>query len=89
MPNVTGQLFTRDMGEDNHSGRPNKRIVMVFGILSVNENLLDTETQYTIVGNTFDGILNLALPLDQKINHGRRFLGNTPSGILCEGIWRV
>ena len=89
MPSTTGQLFMRDMGKDEYSGRLNKRIVMVFGILSVDENLLDTETQYTVVGNEFDKILNLSVLLDEKINHKERFLGNTPGGILREGIWRV
>ena len=90
MPDVTGQLFMRDMGPDEHSANPKgKRIVMVCGILSVDESQFKSETQYTVVGQAFEGLLNLTLPLDSGIDHGKEFIGNTPSGILCAPIWRV
>ena len=92
MPQVTGQLFMRDMGPNEHSSvadRKGKRIVMVCGILSVDESLLKTETQYTVVGNEHGGVLSLNLPMGYTVEHGERFLGNTPGGILTSPIWRV
>jgi hypothetical protein len=92
MPQVTGQLFMRDMGPNEHSStavRKGKRIVMVCGILSVDESLLKTETQYTVVGNEHAGVLSLDLPIDYAIEYGDRFLGFTAGGILTSPIWRV
>lgn len=92
MPQVTGQLFMRDMGPNEHSAtaqREGKRIVMVCGILSVDEKLIKTEHQYTVFGNEDGGILALTMLTDTPIDHGREFIGYTPEGILCAPIWRV
>jgi hypothetical protein len=87
--NITGQLMTRDMGKDEHSGKPNRRLVMIFGLLSLPENAIQSEHQYVTVGEVADNVIHLTMLKDYAKDQSKTTRGMTPSGILCQPIWQV
>lgn len=100
----TGQLFIRE-GSSSHQRPPGKRLIMVAGVIEVDETFpLDVETQYVVLGQpvfhetTGDEIVELnlfkraAISLDdwEKQNEYYRHLkGLSIDGLLLSPIWRV
>ena len=90
---ISGMLFFRNMSEEASSRKADAddRIkFMVFGILAVPRHVhIESEKQVVVGGcKSFDG-MDMFFDIEHPITPPEKTIGNSPSGILCSGIWRV
>lgn len=80
---LTGMLMARPSGEKTLDGR---EIVLLFGIVASPEEMnLKEGHQFVVTGNEKG---QLQLHIDNPIDRSDISRGNTPSGLLCDSIWR-
>ena len=89
MQRITGQLFVRDVGDQQHRVHGG-RLVMVVGVLAVPSEFLQSERQYTVTGMTLDPS-SAQLVIDGRTGKdiSEQSQGTSPTGLLRLPIWRV
>lgn len=86
---VTGMLMVR-ITNMRIPDRPDKKIVMVFGVIAVDEDSpLVTEHQYPVAGADIPGALQLNLLTDAGQDMSGYAKGMRADQLLTAPIWRV